>query len=182
MSLELLTELKRLLEAEFSQTEFRKAPAMPEAYGPPAVHLQALPTKRGQARTSESQDFKEEFPFLILRCVSGEDGEADGFHALGATLDVRIICGVFTAGEYADGAMDLEAVLARVRRLLMRNRLLLSRYERQLPVKWSVGEGEDHGQPHPYHGGVLRVGFQAPGFDEISETDEEVATYGQLEA
>ena len=181
MSAGLLTELKRLVEAEFAQTGFRKAPASPERWEPPAVHLYALPTRRAHPKGPETQELREEFPFILLRPVSGRDDDEDALAARVSEVEVWIICGVFTAGDVADGARDLEAMMGRLRRMLLRKRLYLKRWERKLPVRWEVDDDEDHAQPHPYHGGSVRVTFQAPAPAEFMETEEEVIVYGQLE-
>jgi len=178
---DLLLELKRLLEAEFAQTGFRKAPAVPEAFVPPAVHLYALPSRRAHPKGEEPREIKEEFPFIVLRPVSGEDDDLEPLAARVSNVDVWFLCGVFTAGDVAEGARDLEAMMGRIRRMLLRKRLTLKLWERQLPVHWEVGDGVDHAQPHPYHGGSVRAKFQAPAASELMESDEEVNVYGRLE-
>lgn len=186
---DLLCELKSLLDGEFAHTGFRKYPPTPELVVPPAVHLYALPAKRAQVRgaqqpapPAQSQDgIRDEFPFIVIRPVSGEDSVVDAYDARGTTVDVWFICGIFTAGDEADGARDLATLMGRVRRLLIRNRMILSRWERTLPITWEVGDGADHAQPHPYHGGSVRLKFQAATVAETTELEEEVRVYGQLE-
>lgn len=182
MNAELLAELKRLLETEFAQTGFRKSPASPELYVPPAVHLYALPARRAHPKGQEATEIKEEFPFIVLRPVSGQDEDEAALAARVSSVDIWFLCGVFTAGDAADGARDLEAMMGRIRRMLLRRRLYLKLWERQLPVNWEVGDGVDHAQPHPYHGGSVRVKFQAPAPAELLEIEEEVIVYGQLES
>lgn len=178
MSDDLLRELQELLEVELSQTGFRKYPATPEVYAPPAVHLHSLPVRR--AKAGESADaWADQLPSVVLRAVSGEDGDTDD-GARTETVEVWFLCGVFTAGGWNDGARDLASLMGRIRRMLLRRRLYLRRWERQLPINWEVGDGADHGQPHPFHGGSVRVRFSAPATAEIFDIETEVAVYGTL--
>lgn len=176
MSWLLADHLKALLAAEFSETVLRE-PGNPERYAVPRVYIGALPNKRRSKPGAE--DPGEDFPFIVVRPISGQDGESEG--ARFRQADMMILCGVYVDGDESAGCQEVEAMVARVRRVLLERWQFGKGWTLQPPVSWTFGDGEDHQHPHPYYMAQARASFRAPGIMQLTTPEEEVRVYGALE-
>lgn len=169
MSFHLLQSLKESLSSLLSDSMFRNPAVEDETeengFIEPRIYLGALPPKRHHGQDNE------DFPFIVIRTVSGEDGSER------CALTTQIICGIYTAGDEAGGANDIQNLLDRIRLHLLETRIFAGRFELQLPLSWSLG-GEENNQPHPYYGGQITANWQAPPQPRLETANQEVVSYG----
>lgn len=163
----LLRELKAAIEAAFSGTVYREPQqraGTPETYSPPRVYIGALPPKR------QAPGQGEDAPFVVIRPRAGEITESNGVRAESVT--VALLAVVYTAGGEADGAEEIDSLLARLRLLLCERRLWAGRWEREFPLRWEAGSPlpqDENQQPHPYAQGKIDVTFSAPAADDAGQ-------------
>lgn len=98
----------------------------------PAVHIGYLP-KKTHVNVEEN-----EFPFVILRPLEGEDSD----HETGFAT-IKLLFG--TKSDDDEGFIDVLNVMERVRIALLKKRVLDQRYRLELPYKWKFHEE----QPEP---------------------------------
>lgn len=170
MSFLLLKSLKGFVNAAFAHTVFRE-PGEAVSYVNPRVYIGALPPKRHR------EDQNQDYPFIVLRPATGEDGDD------GSEITIKIICGIQTKEDAAPieaGVNDIQNMLDRCRRILLKNRILDKKYRLNLPLTWSNGDDtdKDHNQPHPYYVGVITTRWQMPAVVELLTQEGELEIYG----
>ncbi len=144
----------------------------------PQIFIGALPPKR------KTPGQGEEFPFLVVRGVEGEDREEEKPEV---SIDIIIGTWVDPSLDAEEGAIDIHRMGDKVRRALHGvgegTGLLDLRYELQYPIKWKAGvrseNGEDAGaQPHPYYYMTIKTRWLLPPITNPLSVTEEVRTYG----
>jgi hypothetical protein len=159
----LLTALKELLEQAFSEVVYRdpaeKDDSLTTSYTQPRIFIGALPPKRATAAQ------KEDFPFVVVRAVSGTVPED------GSTIEVRLICGIYSAGEPEYGVNDIQNMVDRILRVLAANRLLDRRFALELPITWAAGDDNEANQPHPYYVSIIKTNWTAPAAQRLDNSE-----------
>ena len=124
---------------------------------PARIYFGAIPAKR--TRDDQGQDF----PFVVIRPLGGTGGrEAE-------QVNIRLICGAYTAADDADPGAPPEEVGALVAQDLAWRLIQIKRrrggfkpWQLTLPVEWKAGDGDDGNQPHPYYLINIDLVFKAP--------------------
>lgn len=129
----------------------------------PRIVIGALPPKR------HSQEQGEDFPFLVVRAVDGEDDDGDKKPEV--TIDIIAGAWVPPESDAETGTLESHRMGDKVRVALRKvgdgTGLLDSRYELQYPIKWKAGvrdsDGSEAGaQPHPYYYITIKTRWLLP--------------------
>jgi len=170
MSFQLLREIRDLLNEIFADAALRNPAVEDEteedAFISPRLYIGALPPKRKHGQTNE------DFPFIVVRALSGEDGEEN------SDIQTQIICGIYTAENEEGGANDIQNVLDKIRGNLLQRRILGNAFELQFPLSWSAGQDEERNQPHPYYVGEITANWRTVRRTVLESIDSEIDTYG----
>lgn len=176
MSYPLQKALKTFLASLFSGSISQSPPS--GVMVTPQVVIGALPPKR------KSPGQGEDFPFLVVRAIEGEDEEGK---KPGVTIAIIIGTWVPPESDIEEGVAEIHRMGDKVRGALRSigsgTGVLDSRYELQYPIKWRAGvkaaDGEDAGaQPHPYYYMTITTGWFLPPVINPLSVNEEVLTYG----
>lgn len=144
----------------------------------PQVLIGALPQKR------HTQEQGEDFPFLVVRAVDGED---DAEKKPEVNVDIIVGTWVPPESEAETGVIEVHRMGDKVRIALRKigdaGAILDSRYELQYPIKWRAGvrdaDGSDGGgQPHPYYYMTIKTRWLLPPVTNPLSVTEEVQDYG----
>lgn len=164
-----LKDLKSIFEDGFKTVLFRVPEKEPGTYKPPGLHIGAIPPRRG------NQD-KEDFPFIVNRIISGEDGQED------STFKVSTICGIYTGDTVEAGENEILNMVCRIRSLLIQNQVVSKKYRLNLPIKWHMGSIDDHFiQAFPFFGGVVTSEWTGPAYEYNLTIEDQRKTYGYFE-
>ena len=170
MSHQLLRELRDDIESLTREMPLRDPTVDDEtqdgAFIAPRVFLGGLPPKRKQGTDNH------DFPFVVLRITGGEDQQNR------VTIDVQIVCGVYTAENEEGGVNDLQNLISRIRALLLSKRVFGGVFDLELPLSWTTGTDEERNQPHPYYIGQLTPQFSAVHKADLPEVDVGLDVYG----
>lgn len=170
MSHQLLRELKDAITEHLAEMPLRDPAVEDEttdgAFRSPRVFLGGLPPKRKQGQDNH------DFPFVVIRSVGGEDQQDR------ASIDIQIVCGIYTAEGEEGGVNDLQNLIDKVRALILSRRVFGGAFEAELPLSWTTGTDEERNQPHPYYIGQLTPRFVAAHQVALPEVAEGLDTYG----
>lgn len=163
----LLKAIEQVLEEEFKHTVYRE-PGTEESYKQPEIHIGNLPPKR---KTPEQG---QDFPFIVIRSDKGIDGDD------GSTVDVDLVCGVYTAEvDPAAGMHDCQNMIDRIRRVLLERCQLDERYDLELPITWGVSEQDDKLHPRLYYLGWVGTKWTLPAVQQVQNINRKGAGYGE---
>ncbi|MBW1712586.1 MAG: hypothetical protein JRJ59_05530 [Deltaproteobacteria bacterium] len=161
----LATSIKNFLAGRLQHARL-KAPKTGE-YAALKFFIGSLPPR--------GHDDPENFPFVIIRPVGGQDGrDESGLEESQAT--VSLVCGVYSEDPEA-GTTDLTLLTDRIRLELEARQTLDDRYRLQLPLEWQVGDEEEN-QPHPQYLAKLTTRWVMPGIKQLATPEEEAENYG----
>lgn len=170
MSFQLLREIRTFLQELFADSAFRNPAVEDEteegAFISPRLFIGALPPKRKQGQTNE------DFPFIVVRAPSGEDGEEN------SDIQTQIICGIYTAEDEEGGTNDIHNALDKIRSNLLQQRILGGTFELQLPLSWTTGQDEERNQPHPYYLGEITANWRTLRRTVLQSVETEIDVYG----
>ena len=172
MSFELVNALNDLLKTGFDQVRFRHTDQDPGQYVAPQFFVGAIPPKR-KSNDPLNEERVSDPPFMVTRMATGED---TGDNSL---INVETLCGIYTAEGVEGGENDIANMIMRARRLILETQILESKYELQFPLKWYVGDPDQHHQqPHPFYEGVIKTTWKLPVIERKLATEDEEKIYG----
>ena len=164
-----MREIRNYLQSLFADSAFRNPAVEDEtednAFIPPRLFIGALPPKRKHGQTNE------DFPFIVIRSLSGEDGEEN------SDMQTQIICGIYTAEDEEGGSNDIHNMLDKIRANFLQKRTLGS-FELQLPLSWTTGQDEERNQPHPYYIGEITANWRTFRRTVLQSAETEIDVYG----
>ena len=116
----------------------------------PDIYKWSVPPKRDNTSPNAFGDF----PQILLRPKSG------GAVGIIGTTEVIIRGGVWSPGDYQDGAAEVDRLLALLAPLQQPADYSPWVQDDAFGLKWQIGDEEEASNPHPYHYLFLKIRFQ----------------------
>ena len=116
----------------------------------PDIYKWSVPPKRDNVAPNVFGDF----PQILLRPTSG------GAVGIIGTTEVIIRVGIWSPGDYQDGAAETDRMLSLLTPLQQPADYSPWSQDDEYGLQWQIGDKEEASNPHPYHYVFLKMRFQ----------------------